>query len=141
MEWRDKEPRNVPLLNPIPDQLRAMRERALRDGIDLPYVFLNNDRTDRIGDFRKSWVTACRKAGVNHKKLFHDFRRTAVRNFVRSGIPEKIAMAISGHKTRSVFDRYNIVNDDDLTNAINKVGEYLNGVEEPHNVVRMEEKQ
>jgi integrase len=69
-----------------------------------------------IKSFRKAWTNACGRAGLPGR-LFHDFRRTAVRDLTRHGVVERVAMQITGHLTRDVFERYNIVAESDLRAA------------------------
>jgi integrase len=121
---KNKEGRTMYLDDELMDVFLEQREQQKNSGQIIPYVFPSSDGKDRAKDFRKAWKTSCKKAGIPGR-LFHDFRRTAVRNMVRSGIPERVAMMISGHKTRSVFDRYNIVSEDDLKVASRKHEEYL----------------
>jgi integrase len=77
-----------------------------------------------LGSFRKTWLTACKAAGVPGL-LFHDLRRSAVRNMIQAGVPESVAMKISGHKTQSMLLRYNIIAERDVVKAGQRVEEHL----------------
>jgi integrase len=137
-ETKNEEARTIYLNEELMKTLHSNRR------LGCPYVFHRNGKP--IGEFRKSWNTACIAAGLFQilrdvegkpitdrkgrevkvpTRIFHDFRRTAIRNMIRSGVPERVAMLISGHKTRSVFDRYNIVSDRDLKEAAKKQQAYL----------------
>ncbi|HEY6330070.1 MAG TPA: site-specific integrase [Blastocatellia bacterium] len=112
------EPRTVPLTG----ELLEMLKMEFHKNPEGEFIFVRED--GRIRSFRKAWASACKRANLGGL-LFHDLWRTGLRNLVRAGVPERVAMAISGHKTRSVFERYNIVSGRDLKEAANKLETYL----------------
>ncbi len=128
---KNGEGRTFPLTADLRALLLAQHAEHLRlkkAGHIFPFVFFREVAEGRGGklkpapivSFTKAWKSACRAAGCPGR-LPHDLRRTAVRNFVRSGVPERVAMQLTGHKTRSVFERYNIVSEGDLHEAVRRL--------------------
>lgn len=107
---KNDEPRTLPL---VPGLFKVLSmQKAIRTQNAQPAVGFSSAMVSLSVAFRG----ACKTAGLVDEDgqpapIFHDLRRTGVRNLVRAGIPERVAMAISGHKTRSVFDRYNITSE------------------------------
>jgi integrase len=130
------EPRIMYLTDDLRRVLAAWRQRAQQRWPSCRLIC--HRKGQPLSSIRSAWQRACERVGLGEwtwneekqrevwqGKTPHDFRRTAVRNMVRSGIPEKVAMLISGHKTRSVFDRYNIVNEADLKAAAGRLSGYF----------------
>ena len=100
--------------------LEVFKEMFTQRRLGCDYVFQHHG--EPVRSFRGAWDGACARAKLG-VRLFHDLRRTAVRNMVRSGVPERVAMMVSGHKTRSVFERYNIVSLKDLQDCADRMSD------------------
>ena len=113
----------LPELRAVIDAQWTAHEALRTQGVICPYVFQRSGKKRKgcpVKHFRRAWLAATKAAGCPGR-IPHDFRRTAVRNLVRAGVSEKTAMTITGHKTRSVFDRYDIVNEQDQREAVRKL--------------------
>lgn len=119
---KNGKPRKL-ILEGVYRAILARRSAARR--LDCPLIFHREGQP--MGSFRKSWANACKKAGVPGL-LFHDLRRSAVRNMVRAGVDKTIAKRLSGHRTDAVFDRYNICSDEDLRQAALKHEAYVSSL-------------
>ena len=103
----------------------AIHEGLRQTGIICPWVFPRKNGKP-IKGFQKAWTNACAKAGVAGR-IPHDFRRTAVRNLERAGVPRSVAMQMTGHLTESVYRRYDIVSDADLSSAAKQLNAAVGG--------------
>ena len=111
--------RILPISQPIAEALA--RRRARRDP-DSPLVFQRDGIPVRR--WRTAWRTTCQAADVSTRFL-HDCRRTAARNLIRASVPERVAMLLTGHKSRAIFDRYNIIHEQELLDAGDQLVAYL----------------
>jgi integrase len=122
-ETKNGEGRRFPLTPELRSLLEAQFDRvkgiAEAAGLSVPWVF-PHDHGSPIRDFRGAWQSACKRAGLSDR-IPHDFRRTAVRNLERAGVPRSAAMKMTGHKTESVYRRYAIVDSAMLKEAAIKL--------------------
>ena len=132
-ETKNDDGRVIPLADELYEVLAFQRQ--VRDQLwpEAPFVFHRYGK--RIKDFRGAWEEASKRAEVwneeanKPKFIFHDLRRTGARNLVRAGVPERVVMLIGGWKTRSVFERYNVITESDLHDAAAKLERYVRMIE------------
>jgi integrase len=106
-------------------QLARVRALERETGRIIPHMFphLKGPHKGQCRrEFRRAWKSACVKAGYPGM-LRHDLRRTAVRNMVNLGVPERVAMTVTGHRTRSILDRYHIVSPGDLRDVARRLSD------------------
>jgi integrase len=118
----------------------ARNERLRKQGLDPATVQAGDELVftkkngQPLGSFRKWWLRALREAKIPDRvvplkdgttrtqtPIPHDFRRTAVKRLTDAGVPDRVSMQLTGHKTRSVFDRYRIVSPADLHEAARRL--------------------
>jgi integrase len=138
-ESKNKEGRNFPLVPMLRDALekQAQKTEALQkaNGMIVPWLFHREGKP--IKSFRKSWRRACKLAGVSGR-IVHDFRRTAVRNLERAGVPRSAAMALVGHRTQSIYSRYAIADETMLKDAVVKLDRLYQQETEARKVISLE---
>jgi integrase len=119
-QTKGKKRRTLPVYG---DMERWLKSQRCRCPDECPFVFFGiHNRA--VSDHLPGWREACERA-VLAGLLFPDLRRSAIRNMKRAGVPDKVAMEISGHKTRAVFDRYNITDEGDIGNPAEKLTAYF----------------
>ena len=130
----------LPELVTVIEEAWKAHEQLKAGDVLSPFVFQRDGK--QVRDFRGTWDTATKAAGFPGK-LLHDFRRTAVRNLVRRGVSDKTAMQITGHKTRSVFDRYDIITEQDVADGLGRLSDQpvAAPAEQPRGQVRQFRKQ
>jgi integrase len=115
------------------EALAVMRRRLQARRLDCPLIFHREGRA--MGPFRDLWRSAVKAAGLPSGRLFHDLRRSAVRNLIRSGVDQTTAMKVSGHLTDSTFRRYNIVEESETAAALRRADAWLSSQPLTRNVV------
>lgn len=115
------------------EALDIMRRRVAARRLDCPLIFHRAGRP--IVAFDERWKAALKAAKLPPGRLFHDLRRSAVRSLIRAGVDPTTAMKVSGHKTRSMLDRYNVIQDVETAAALRQADAWLLTQPRKRNVV------
>jgi integrase len=116
---KNKDGRLIILVGEIANIIARRQEERVES---CPYVF--HRPANRIKHYNRAWRTAQENAGLPGKRI-HDTRRTAARNMDRAGVPRQVAKQITGHKTDSMYNGYNIVNKKDVREGMLQAQAYV----------------
>jgi integrase len=130
LSWRRSKNKKARTMT-LAGELAAIIERrsaaraalVVKKGLETDRVFFRKDGSP-VQDFKKAWASACKASGVADR-LFHDLRRSGIRNMTRAGVSRKVATTISGHRTEAIYARYDIADEEDLKDAVIKTQAYV----------------